>query len=563
MKPLPIILSAAALSLALAATFGADRLSVASGDDSASAGNWSEQEPQDLRAAPRSADEGPARTHSPRSADGPFSLAAGSAIEHRLNAVLTQSSAALEGVGSTVIQQQISGILRTEILAEEEGEVIISMAMPTPRVQITMNESPVDVPLGGQLKKALGEGVLLRKSRDGQPLGFAFGGETTTETRMILRGLLAALRVVVPADEGPSYRVLEEDAEGPVTMAYRRKASEVESGQARLTLQKRLLERSSVPSPAVSSRDERGAGSAQFAGGWLSALRWEALSKVVISDLDMSIEVGLLAVLDESGRGSCAAHAFDQLADSRTWSSVAGDEERVALTRDSRRQADRQLVGNATVDSLVAEILSILAAGGRDAPELFHARLRLALLLQLEDEALARVAELLLAGNLPEQAFTVIAGALGSAATGPAQLLLCELAGDAQLSGENRLGAVASMFQLTDPLPEVLAAARLLATDPAAPGDVANSSLLLMGALGQTAAGAALGPELMALESHATESGQLISWLEALGNLGQAVPLKTLEPYLESTDILLRDSAVHALRSSMSPLALDLLSAAA
>lgn len=490
---------------------------------------------------------------SPGSGAPAYALGVGSLVEHAFSMELTQTMSTTEDAAPTVMTYRFSGAARTSVLAAEGERMLVSQKWPDASVEAVILGQAVDPEFLKGMRRSMELGLVLEQGRDGVVESISFPDGCTSEERMLLRTILAATRIVVPegAESGRSWTVEEQDADGLFEAEYR----QLGESAGLEDISKTFLSRTDELT-VDAKRSDVGSGTASFADGWLARMEWTASTEIRIPVAGLHLSGTLHASLEPVGRGICAHEVFDELFAALEWSPVGSMSEMAALEASSRESILRSKIEGETLQGLLQEIMAILDAGLHDSAELFDARNRLAILLEFEPEALGELALLIAANTLGPGVFEVVVGAIGLAGTPPAQMLLCELASSLDRGTTDRLSAMISMFQVGKPLPELLDTARFLALGGEQDREVSDTSLLLLGHLGQSDQGAVLRSELASLGEAMVSAGRGRTWLESLGNLGPHTPHEAALPYLSSTDSALRTSAVNALRGSNAPEAL-------
>lgn len=215
-------------------------------------------------------------------------------------------------------------------------------------------------------------------------------------------------------------------------------------------------------------------------------------------------------------------------------------------TTASQEQADRDLVGGASLADLLAELARI---------DDDHARgyqfLRLAALFRLDADAARAGARLVVDGALDADAASAVIGALGEAGTPTAQRALGDVLA-APLGEDTRARAAIALGLTEAPTGETLAA---LATAAATgEGDVATTATLAQGNAAlrmhddAPAAAAQQVDALLARLAAAGSDEERALVIRALGNTGDPRIVPALDPFLTAGSSIVRIAATEALR---------------
>ena len=515
-----------------------------------------------LLSASESKPQGQARVRGVRGESGAaYSLQAGSSVEHSFMVKITQAMGAADDLSGVESAFKFAGVSVTDVLAAEDDEVILGLRWRDPMVELQVSGTITGEEQSERLRAALERGLFLRKGRDGRLRSISFSEGCEASDRLILRALLAAVRVIVPEGSEDTRRwvTLEEDVDGIFEAEYQR----APGSKGLESLTKAFLTRVESGDGEEVDRSERGDGVASFQRGWLERMEWMRETRLRVESTGLLIRGELSANIQEVGRGRCEVEGFEALSARLSWFDVSVEEDLDVAAAALKESLLCQKIEGVSVDDLLNEIASLIDADMMQSQAMFDARDKLALLLERDPAALARLAELIRSGRLTDDVFDVAVGSLGQAGTPLAQSLLCELVSAPGESSRRRLSTAFSMFQIKRPTADSIEAVRFLALSGQEGPELSNTSLLLLGSFGGTPEGRAIQFELASLGDACAEDGRTRTWLEAIGNLGDRAPFEAALPYLQSPDLYLRVGAVNALRGSGAPEALEGLMSAA
>ena len=152
-----------------------------------------------LLSASESKPQGQARVRGARGESGAaYSLQAGSSVEHSFMVKITQAMGAADDLSGVESAFKFAGVSVTDVLAAEGDEVILGLRWRDPMVELQVSGTITGEEQSERLGAALERGLFLRKGRDGRLRSISFSEGCEASDRLILRALLAAVRVIVP-----------------------------------------------------------------------------------------------------------------------------------------------------------------------------------------------------------------------------------------------------------------------------------------------------------------------------------------------------------------------------
>ncbi|RYZ35452.1 MAG: hypothetical protein EOO71_35400 [Myxococcaceae bacterium] len=227
------------------------------------------------------------------------------------------------------------------------------------------------------------------------------------------------------------------------------------------------------------------------------------------------------------------------------------------------RQAElKQLVGNARLQDLIAALGQRPASGSSEGPEAARLMTRLQALFTLDPGTASEVPALLRDTKEPRTASTLL-GALSGASTPEAVRALGAAATDSQLPLPVRVNAAAMLGLANTPTPEGTQTLREL-TRSENP-QLHDTSVLALGTVARNSREQdasqtdALLRELEAAARSAPTPEARALWIRSLANSADPRVLPFLQEMLRDPLVLIRQSAVEALRLIASPIAEQLL----
>ena len=489
---------------------------------------------------------------------GFFAAPAGSKFDYEF-AARASSGVQIEVADQPVAQRMVlrlRGTMTVLVVARRDDELL---------VQVDLSGVSADQGVGGveerspALEELLALPALVRMRADGALLGFAFDPRSNGFVNNLVRSIVCGFRFVVPQDAKTGWEGEEADPTGIATVRY--DWLDDQRGDERRLRRTKTCYRAA---PGQRRDLEVGYEVRSIAVAMLSsALGWLRSAQV---DETLTAKAGaasLRSSTEYEASLELATHTLLRLAElpdvswDRLWAGVEGVEDTKAIGDSSDRELSELELGDATFASLLADIQALTAITPLDSAALTAASHKLAVLLRLHPDALEQLGRAL--PTVTPFAADVLLGAVGAAATGPAQRLLAGVAGDAGSAPHLRLSALDSMIQIGAPDDAVLASVRNLADDPDAGARLRNKSLLVLGALAsrqpqsESTDRDAVVAELIGREDRARSAGQLQHWLHALGNSGHEDTLPAIQRYLGDDNAAVRNAAVSALRQFDTP----------
>jgi hypothetical protein len=493
------------------------------------------------------------------SEQGPWTAPVGSAFVYDVSAQLTMEMG-LESVTGQTVDLSFEAKMRVELLARRENEVLAGVSLSDVLLRASKGETTegADEALEG-LRSQLSERSLVRMNAAGDTLAYRFPPSMELEAKNWIRTLVGASRFVVPEGHAETWETTETDTTGRFLARYRlMEASRVQKEKVRYLDTLPVAELALLPEVSGSA-----SGEFDLPHGWLLRSELVESTALALPEAGLSMHIGTRVRLERAALERCAPIAADASDPwEGAWASLDGRDEEQSSARVERNE-DLRFLDGATLQDLLAEIEALMRADKLDSYELFLAREKLAALVRLQPETLATLQGILDRGFLEDAVAEVVLSAVGAAGTGASEVFLTALAADEQGKLALRIGAVVSLFQVEHSSPETFDAIRALAMEADESGELAASSLLLLGALAKDGGGTSRADRIAALLALKESASDPSIWLRALGNCGGAEILEAISPYLRDPDGELRLSAVESLRGVLGEPALELLDLAA
>lgn len=400
-----------------------------------------------------------------------------------------------------------------------------------------------------ELAEHLGRPVLVyhdnKEDPSGTQQGLRFTKGLTPTARNWARTLVASQRAPVSESHPDGVDLVEADANG----SYRSRYIVVEHVKDVARVQRSKLEAldgsgwtSPTGAPSVS-----GEGTICFSRGWIESATWKEHSILEVEEASLRITSSFTADIHRTSVGVFEGDGLDGWTLEDEWRSFDGASEQAETLIGAADALDDELLDGADAGSLVQRLVALDLMDDQGAGALLAAE-ALAILISQDPSVLEALQSELSSGILPEGALAKILGAMASAGTPEAQATLRVLFMLPNPPSGLRTATTLALFQLESVTPETIATFRGVLSSEDSGADLRSTSWLLLGAFASTGSDPTLAAHLIEQESAALENGELISWLEALGNSRAPSVLQAASRHLDASDANTRLSAVRALR---------------
>lgn len=420
-----------------------------------------------------------------------------------------------------------------------------------PDLDLSLIEDGIKAPPGKTkaLRDELARPVLVyyddKEDPNGIQQALRFTQGTSTASRNWARTLIAGQRAPVSLVDDEGFDLVEADASGRHRSRY--EILELNKDVARVSREKLealdgVAWEGKAEPPIVS-----GEGVVEFSEGWFERVDWRERSALSVEAAKLQINQRFSAELDRTSIGVFDGDGLEGWDLEEDWRSFDGTTESEGALSSASEEFDAGLLADADVGTLVNRLISLDLADAAGADSLLAAE-RLALLISEDPEALTALKTELASGRLPEGVAHKILGAIATAGTPEAQEALRELFMLPNPPDGLRDATALALFQLPSVTTETVSAFQEVLSNEEAGEELRSASWLLLGAFAETGSDPLLTARLVAMESAASEAGELVSWLEALGNTRSPDVFDAASRHLGSKDANARLSAVRALR---------------
>ncbi len=456
-------------------------------------------------------------------------------------------------------EMAVSGRLELTILDRRDAQILAEFIVPKLRISSAGSSAPADDPEAARMLAVAGQRLLVRFGTDGKLLGYGFPDGMRAEQRNLMRSILGAFAFTVPVDAGKSWETEEFDVTGCFLVRYRRL---VQSDETLLAVRREKLRYTEMGEQEGGVPTHRLEGFAQADLseniGWIAAASIDEGYEMDLAGLPMRVLVHVKGMLELRDTETVVVTS-DEI-DWATVSAPAGGhlEDSSEMAQASERESWLARLRGVTLQELLDELTALLGAEKYDSQEAFDAVSKLVWLARLQPEIAEQIEQVLVTGGLRDDVAHWVLTAMANAGTVEAQHVLTSLYENLGLSESLRQSVALSMFDVSKPRPELLAAVAAKLTGMSGGGALEEASLLAFGVLAPRQSAAVLGGRtamemLLGMEGRAKRNGSVRLWLEALGNSGSPEIFARVRRYLSDPEVGLRESAVSALRDVDTP----------
>lgn len=480
--------------------------------------------------------------------DGPdgglFSLRPGTRLEFELEAGVSTVMSVPDDQTGRGVSFEISALGLITSVATREEQTLLLLQLEDIDIQVRAAMGTGDDRHERAMAAALERPIELLLRRDGEHLGYRFHDEVPPEAEAWCRSLLSSMRFVDRPGEH-EWETVETDSTGTFEVSYRRR---VAGEQEHQELERRKLRILGGPEgmPQLDIPELQCVASASFSDdrGWFDqAISTESMRALIPgTEFRVAFDASFAWVLQAVAYVDLTA--LPEADWDSPWASPSGSADAGAAAPDAAMAILRAEIKGKSLTDLVDELALALESKGPRSAEMFQAIRRLSALLITDPTALAALPDLL--GALPADVAVAVLAAVARAGTPEAQALLAALATSPETPHSLRDAAAKMMFALETPNAATLAAAKQLTMDP--DPNISSTATLLLGALANRTSSPEVMNDLLAAEGALAQDGKSGLWLEALGNSAHPAVVDAVQPYLQSEDSSIRESAVLSLR---------------
>jgi len=453
------------------------------------------------------------------------------------------------GDATQVVEHSLTGKQLIRMVDRTHEGFVAAFSWPELDLRIREDGVEASRERADALKAELARPVLVYYDDKDDPTGvqqaLRFTRGTTANGRSWARALIACQRAAISSMGHGSFDLVEADTSGRHRARY--EILEIREDIARVSREKvEALDGFEWARTSTAPRVS-GEGIIEFSDGWFSSVDWSERSQLSVEAAKIEIRQRFSADVQRTSMDVFEGDGLDGWELEDDWRSFDGNTDSEATQQSASDELDADLLEGAEVGALVDQLISLDMTDASAAQALLAAE-RLALLIKEDPTVLATLATELSSGGLPEGAAKRILGAMATAGSPEAQETLRELFLLANPPDGLRDATALALFQLPTVTPETVSTFSQVLSDQEASIELRSASWLLLGAFAKTGSDPELTTRLVEMEAEAREAGELVPWLEALGNTRSPEVYETAKRYLSSDDPDARISAVRALR---------------
>lgn len=453
----------------------------------------------------------------------------------------------IQGGQTQGMELEFEGPCHLTLLDHRDERSIVALHLPGLATRVRTPQGQADC---SALDAGLREPVLVLLGADGRILGYRFSPQLRRDGRNIVRDLYSSLRA---PRNGSSWEGTEGDAGGMARLSVACPPADAPGAEREVRWTRSGYDTASAHGIRASMQ---GKGSSRHADSpWAISSSYHGTHSILVPFSEVRFELAL-TVESRLERESIEQVVIPGDLWEGTWEPASGEGDHV-LGEDEDDAGPRF----ASLAAHMRLLEQLVLEGRKNSPEFYEAFQRLVADLLAGKLGAEEVRALLMDPGLDPELARILAGAAGAAGTPELQVVLSDVASAGQLPLERRSCALVALVQVAQPDDQAAQTLLALLMDPIADARLRNASLYMLGTFaGKPGADPALLQQLLALESHAIQTGAVAQFLTALGNVGTSAILPTIERYLEHTDANLRAQALDALRRLDSPEAFAILS---
>ncbi len=451
-----------------------------------------------------------------------------------------------QGAHETRFELRLDGALVLTVAGVEADVVHLHAELRDAHLSSSGASSPLDIDTA-QLRRPF----FVTLDRAGRVVSFRFDETIDGETREQLRAVLASMQFVAPdRPERVEWLAVEQDGTGEYIAGYSCAGT---LPTVRKTKQQYTRVQSAnglVPVAEVGSYEVASRGTVALEpDGWPRSVDEDETLVVSLpkQSYELSMASKVSATLVKIDEAPELADAFDREG-AKLEASTFDHREQLAA---ASARMDKSRVAGADFRKMLAELES-LSPESRDDQRRAHVMLtRLEALFRLDPKAAAEARDAVL--KRPHDVTSrIIVGGLSAAGTPEAQRALVSVMRASEAPSETRVGAVVGLGLSPNPTPEAMKAteAGIRSSDPAQ----RSASTLALGnqirevRASEPAAASSALDTLLALLEGATTVGDVVLYLEAIGNAADPRALPVIQRYLTHESWEIRAAAYGALR---------------
>jgi hypothetical protein len=443
------------------------------------------------------------------------------------------------------IRHAFSGRQVVKIVERTHEGAIVSYSWPEITLELIEDGIHASIEETQALTRELAQPVLVYYDLEGRQQALRFTAGVNATTRNWVRSLVASQHGPVPEDPPLDFDLIEANASGLSLVHYA--VTELSKDAAVISRNKLKALDGMAWGDGVKAPEVSGEGVITLSRGWTLSVDWQERSTLELEEANLRVNKSFNAKVDRISLGQIALDALSYEGFESEWRALDGLSEAVQHPDQVPTEVDPAFISEADAQTVLSSLVTLERAHDHSANVMLAVD-RLTLLITEDPENLQLLRRRITAGSLPEWTTSKVLGAVAAAGSPSAQELLRVLFSDSE-SPEISLNAVSLALSLLEhPTPETIDFFWGRIADEELSREARHSSWRLLGLYANTGSDPTLMTKLLSMEAKAVEAGELIPWLEALGNTRSPEAFKGVQDHLVADDLNVRVNAVKALR---------------
>lgn len=451
----------------------------------------------------------------------------------------------ISGETAQSIHQTLYGNQQVKITERTHEGAIATYSWPAIELELIEDGVRASLEETQELTRELSLPVQVYYDLEGRQQSLRFTRGVSPTARNWVRRMVAAQHGPVPEESPLTFNIIEANASGLSRVHY---AVTELSKDAAIVSRSKLEALDGVAwGDGVKAPTVSGDGVVTLSRGWTLNVNWEEQSALELKEADLSIRKSFIAQINRTSIEHIALDDLVQHEFELEWRSFDGLNDTSKSPNQSNTDFEHALISEADAQTVVTSLIEMERAHEHSANAMIAVD-RLVQLITQRPEVLRTLQQNITSGLLPEWTSSKVLGAIAAAGTQSSQKLLRALFNSAQQPYVSLDAVTFALSQLENPSPKTIDFFRARLTKESLPDAARDSSWRLLGLYAKTITANDLVAELISMESKADKSGELSSWLEALGNTCSPDAFDAIERHLRADNVDVRVAAVRALR---------------
>lgn len=443
------------------------------------------------------------------------------------------------------IRHAFSGSQIVKIVERTHEGAIVSFSWPGITLELVEDGIHASHEETRALTRELAQPVLVYYDLEGRQQALRFTAGVSATTRNWVRSLVASQHGPVPEDPPLDFELIEANASGLSLVHYA--VTELSKDTAIISRNKLKALDGMAWGDGVKAPQVSGEGVITLSRGWTLSVDWQEQSTLELDEANLRVNKSFNAQVDRISLDQFTLKPLSYEGFESEWRALDGLSEAIDHPDQVSTKLDPAFISEADAQTVLSSLVTLEEAHDHSANVMLAVD-RLTLLITEDPKNLQLLRRRITSGSLPEWTTSKVLGAVAAAGSPSSQELLRTLFSDSD-SPEVSLNAVTlALSLLENPTPETIDFCWGRIADEEICSEARHSSWRLLGLYANTGSDPALTAELISMESKAVEAGELIPWLEALGNTRSPEAFKGIQGHLRADDLNVRVNAVKALR---------------